>query len=59
MIVKIVQCWSNAWPVDAFHESVEEAVRLVLVEEPAGVAAEIRELILREWLAFSYPAGTA
>lgn len=50
---------ANQWPSEAFWENVEEAVEIVLKENGGGVADEIRELILKEWLAYSWPAGTA
>lgn len=52
-------CETNAWPVDAFYENAEEAVNLVLREEPSADPDHVRALIMFEWLKYSYPAGRA
>jgi hypothetical protein len=58
--VSSVKVWpANQWPTDDYWDNVEEAVSIVLAAEPDADPDIIRGLTLFEWLANSYPAGTA
>lgn len=53
-------CWPvNLWPAEWFWRAVEIAVALAAAAEPLVREDFIRDTILKEWLALSWPAGHA
>jgi hypothetical protein len=61
MIVPALVCEGNVWPSDEFWRCVRTATLMVegQMSMVKPTTEEIEQMILRSWLEYSQPAGTA